>query len=45
MARKVTLPDVFAFPPAVYAVGNEYQIFVVVKSELLMWVSVGDEEY
>ena len=45
MARKVTLPDVFAFPPAVYAVGNEYQIFVVVKSETLMWVSVGDEEY
>ena len=30
------LPDVFAFPPAVYAVGQEYQIFIVVKSETLM---------
>lgn len=39
------LPDVFAFPPAVYAVGQEYQIFIVVKSETLMWLDIDGEEY
>lgn len=39
------LPDVFASYPAVYAVGNEYQIFIVTKSELLVWMEVGNEEY
>lgn len=29
--------------PAVFAVGNEYQIMVPVKSDLLLWVSVGNE--
>ena len=45
MKTDITLPDVFSSFPAVYAVGNEYQIFIVVKSETLMWVAVGDEEY
>lgn len=41
----LVLPDVFASYPSVYAVGREYQIFIVVKSEVLMWVKVGEEEY
>lgn len=31
--------------PAVFAVGNEYQIMVCVKNPCLMWVQVGDEKY
>ena len=31
--------------PAVFAVGDEYQIMVCVKSPCLMWVQVGDEKY
>lgn len=39
------LPDFIEAPPAVYAVGNEYQIFIQVNHESLMWVKVGNEEY
>ena len=39
------LPDFIDAPPVVYAVGKEYQIFVQVKHECLMWVKVGSEEY
>ena len=45
MDKSISLPDVLAFPPAVYAVGKEYQIFIVVKSETLMWLDVAGEEY
>lgn len=31
--------------PAVFAVGNEYQIMVEVKHESLLWVRVGNETY
>lgn len=31
--------------PAVFAVGNKYQIMVEVNFPTLMWVKVGDEEY
>lgn len=31
--------------PAVFAVGNEYQIMVEVEQESLFWVKVGDEVY
>lgn len=41
----VVLPDNFSSYPAVYAVGNEYQIFIVVNSETLVWAQVGTEEY
>lgn len=39
------IPDVFAAPPTVYAVGSEYQIFVAVNRPALMWVKVGEENY
>ena len=31
--------------PAVFAVGKDYQICVLVSCEALMWVRVGDECY
>lgn len=31
--------------PAVFAVGDEYQIMVCVKASCLMWVQVGDEKF
>lgn len=31
--------------PAVFAVGNDYQILIPVKRSCLMWVKVGDETY
>ncbi|MBQ4323724.1 MAG: metallophosphoesterase [Clostridia bacterium] len=31
--------------PAVFAVGDEYQIMVCVKAPCLMWVKVGDEKF
>ncbi len=34
---------VFKTEPAVFAVGNTYQIMVPVKTEVLMWVKVGDK--
>lgn len=39
------LPGIFATAPAVYAVGSDYQIFVPVTDESLMWVKVGSETY
>lgn len=38
------LPEL-RFCPAVYAVGNEYQIMVYAKSEILFWVTVNGEDY
>lgn len=38
------LPE-FKTAPAVFAVGNEYQIMVPVKSDLLFWVTVGGDKY
>lgn len=35
----------FKTAPAVFAVGNEYQIMVPVKISTVMWVKVGNEEY
>ena len=35
----------FCTAPAVFAVKDEYQIMIPVKSELLMWVEVGGEKY
>lgn len=31
--------------PAVFAIGNEYQIMVPVRSDLLFWVTVGGRDY
>lgn len=31
--------------PAVFAVGNDYQIMVMTKSDLVFWVTVGDKSY
>ncbi len=36
---------VFKSAPAVFAVGNTYQIMVPVKSETLMWVKVGERSF
>lgn len=43
--QTVPLLEEFKTAPAVFAVGNEYQIMVPVKSELLFWVSVGDQTF
>ncbi len=43
--QTVQLLEEFKTAPAVFAVGNEYQIMVPVKSELLFWVSVGDQAF
>ena len=37
--------EVFESLPVVYAVGDEYQIFVPVTRPVAMWVRVGKEEY
>lgn len=37
--------DVLKTTPAVFVVGNEYQIMVPVKAECLMWVKVGEENF
>ena len=39
------IPEFFKAPPSVYAVGNDYQIFVAVDQPIVMWVKVGNEEY
>lgn len=39
------LPDSFAAPPVVYAVGRDYQIMVPVTCETLMWVRIGEEDF
>ena len=41
----VRLLEEFKTAPAVFAVGNEYQIMVPVKSEVLFWVTVGDQAF
>ncbi len=41
----VPLLKEFKTAPAVFAVGNEYQIMVPVKSDLLFWVTIGDEAF
>ena len=38
------LPE-FCTSPAVFAVNNQYQIMVPVKSDLLFWVTVNEKEY
>ncbi len=37
--------EIFKTNPAVFAVGETYQIFVPVKCETLMWVEVGDRSF
>ncbi len=37
--------SIFKTNPAVFAVGNTYQIMVPVKCECIMWVKVGDENF
>ena len=37
--------NILAALPAVFAVGKEYQISVLISCEALMWVKVGDECY
>jgi len=39
------MSEIFKSPPAVYAVGDEYQIAVVTDCETLMWVRIGENEY
>lgn len=36
---------IFAASPVVYAVGDEYQIFVIPASKTVMWCRIGDNEY
>lgn len=44
MNKTALLPE-FKTAPAVFAVGNSYQIMVPVKSEVLFWVTVGDKTF
>ena len=44
MSNTVLLPELVT-APAVFAVGESYQIMVPVKSDLLFWVTVGDSSY
>lgn len=37
--------EIFASTPVVYAVGEEYQIFVLTSSKTVMWCKIGDKEY
>ena len=39
------LPELFASFPAVYAVGDRYQITVPVTRESVMWAEIGDRAY
>lgn len=39
------IPEIFAACPTVYAVGTRYVILVPVRSECVMWVRVGGEEF
>lgn len=41
----MNLPDCFITHPAVFAVGNEYQIMLPVSKETLVWVRCGGKEY
>jgi len=44
MKRTTLLPELVT-APAVFAVGESYQIMAPVKSDLLFWVTVGDRTY
>ncbi len=37
--------DIFDCAPVVYAVGDEYQIFVIPSSKTVMWCRIGENEY
>lgn len=37
--------EIFSSPPVVYAVGDEYQIFVIPSSKTVMWCRIGENEY
>ena len=41
----MNLPELFTTAPAVYAVDREYQIFVPVGRECVMWVTVGGKNF
>ena len=41
----MNFPELFNAPPAVCAVGRDYQIMVSVKYPSIMWARVGDQEY
>lgn len=41
----MNLPELFTTAPAVYAVDREYQIFVPVSRECVMWVTVGEKNF
>ncbi len=43
--KKQDFPKEFVTHPSVFAVENEYQIFVPVRSELLMWIEIGKESF
>ena len=45
MEKEKSCPEVFEFPPAVYAVGDRYCITVPVNRETVMWVRIGGREY
>ena len=35
--------DILECEPVVFAVGNEYQIFIVFKKDVIVWAQIGDE--
>ena len=37
--------EIFSSMPVVYAVGDEYKIFVIPASKTVMWCRIGDSEY
>ncbi len=41
----MNVPEILRMAPAVFAVGDEYQIMVPVAAECLMWVEVNEERY
>ncbi|MBE6529429.1 MAG: hypothetical protein E7680_02350 [Ruminococcaceae bacterium] len=43
--RETKIPSVMRFLPAVFAVGNEYQIMIPVKEPTIMWIQVGTDTY
>ena len=45
MFEKSTLPEYMITYPTVFAVGDNYNIFVPFSDEVIMWVKVGDRKY
>ena len=39
------MSSIIKFAPAVFAVGNEYKIFIPVNESSVMWVKIGEKEY